>query len=164
MIPVMTSTKTDKSAIDLAGVEAGEKMLVPLLGVPSGPTAQGEVVDQNGRSTICQPRDKTDFVLRPNISFSPFFTSDLRTSPRRYLPPIAIAKRPTTRRCPRSGRRQFGLNSRLVADASSNARARSSSAPCRNCSWADPFLKTRRAWEVYKLRGFAGRKQLGRQR
>jgi hypothetical protein len=29
MIPVITSTKTDKSAIDLAGVEAGAKMFVP---------------------------------------------------------------------------------------------------------------------------------------
>jgi hypothetical protein len=29
MIPVMTTTKADKSTIDLAGVEAGEKMFVP---------------------------------------------------------------------------------------------------------------------------------------
>jgi hypothetical protein len=92
MIPVMTSTKIDKSAIDLAGVEAGEKMFVPLLGVPSGPTAQSGVVDQNGRSTICQPRDKTDFALRPNISFFPFFTSDLRAIARPYLLLITLRK------------------------------------------------------------------------
>jgi hypothetical protein len=29
MIPVMTNTKTDRSTIDLAGVEEGEKMFVP---------------------------------------------------------------------------------------------------------------------------------------
>jgi hypothetical protein len=29
MIPVMESTKTDKSLIDFAGVEAGEKTFVP---------------------------------------------------------------------------------------------------------------------------------------
>src|SRR5580704_1880776 len=102
MIPVMTSTKIDKSAIDLAGVEAGEKMFVPLLGIPSGPTAQSALVDQNGRSRTCQPRDKTDFVLRADISFLPSFTPELRAIARPYLLLITIAKRATTQRCPRS--------------------------------------------------------------
>src|SRR5580700_2683773 len=58
---------------------------------------------------------------------------------------------------------QDSVSSPRVADVPRNAREESSLASCRNCSWANPFLKTRRAWEVYKLRGFAGRKQLGRQ-
>jgi len=65
---------------------------------------------------------------------------------------------------PRSRRRQFFVSSRRVPRASRNARGESSSGSCRNRSWADPFLKTRCAWEVYKSRGFAGRKQPDRRR
>jgi hypothetical protein len=102
MIPVMTSTKIDKSAIDLAGVEAGEKMFVPLLGVPSVPTAQSVLVDQNGGSTICQQRDKTDLVLRADISFLPFFIPELRAIARPYLLLITVANRARTPRWRRS--------------------------------------------------------------
>jgi hypothetical protein len=98
----MTSTKIDKSAIDLAGVEAGEKMFVPLLGVPSVPTAQSALVDQNGGSTICQQRDKTDLVLRADISFLPFFIPELRAIARLYLLLITVANRARTPRWRRS--------------------------------------------------------------
>jgi len=67
MIPVITSTKTDKWAIDLAGVEAGAKILVALgVGSP-GALAQTPVADQNRRSMVCaKNRDVEDFVLIKN--------------------------------------------------------------------------------------------------
>src|ERR1700732_654372 len=72
MIPVMTSTKTDSSTIDLAGVEAGEKMLV-LWGVePLGPADQSDLADQNRRSAIRQAQSKLDFLLLLNICPFPF--------------------------------------------------------------------------------------------
>ena len=70
----MASTKTDKSAIDLAGVEAGEKMLVLWAVEPPGSTAQSGVMDQNRRSAICQPESKLDFILSVNIYLLPFMT------------------------------------------------------------------------------------------
>src|ERR1700747_1929135 len=69
MIPVMPSTKTDKSAIDLAGVEAGEKMLVLWAVEPPGSTAQSNLADQNIRSAIRHEQHKLDFILRANRSF-----------------------------------------------------------------------------------------------
>src|SRR5580693_1573443 len=77
MTPVMTSTKTDRSTIDLAGVEAGEKMLVLWSVERPGATAQSDLADQNKRSAVCQPAHKVEFVLRADISFLPFFTSGL---------------------------------------------------------------------------------------
>ena len=85
----MTSTKTDTSAIDLAGVEAGEKMLVPWPVEPPGSTAQSGLADQNRRSAICQPHSKLDFILSVNIYLLPFKTKPLprrRTSPGRCFP------------------------------------------------------------------------------
>jgi hypothetical protein len=72
MIPVMTSTKADKSEIDLAGVEAGEKMFVPRPDALSGLSAQSALADANQRSAIRQPPRKVDFVLRANICLFPF--------------------------------------------------------------------------------------------
>ena len=69
MIPVTTSTKTDKSAIDLAGVEAGEKMLVFWAVEPPGSTAQSNLADQNIRRAIRDEQHKLDFILRVNRSF-----------------------------------------------------------------------------------------------
>ena len=67
MIPVITSTKTDKWAIDLAGVEAGAKILVALgVGSP-GALAQTPVADQNRRSIVCaKGRNVEDSVLIRN--------------------------------------------------------------------------------------------------
>ena len=63
----MTSAKTDKSAIDLAGVEAGAKILVALgVGSP-GALAQTPVADQSRRSMVCaKNRDVEGFVLIKN--------------------------------------------------------------------------------------------------
>jgi hypothetical protein len=66
MIPVMTSTKIDKSAIDLAGVEAEEKILVLWAVESLGSTAQSGLPDQNRRSAICQPESRLDFSLSVN--------------------------------------------------------------------------------------------------
>jgi hypothetical protein len=68
----MTSTKTDKSEIDLAGVEVGEKMFVPRPDLASGSSAQSALADQNKRSAIRQPPRKVDFVLPGNIYLFPF--------------------------------------------------------------------------------------------
>ena len=74
MIPVTTSTKTDKSAIDLAGVEAGEKMLVLWVVEPPGSTAQSNLADQNIRSAIRHEHHKLDFILRVNTYLLPLKT------------------------------------------------------------------------------------------
>jgi hypothetical protein len=65
----MTSTKTDKFAIDLAGVEAGAKIFVPLADEP-GSLAHTATADQNRRSIVCE-RNRTvaDFL---NIDISVF--------------------------------------------------------------------------------------------
>jgi hypothetical protein len=66
MIPVITSTKADKSVIDLAGVEAEEKILVLWAVESPGSTAQSGFPDQNRRSAICKPESKLDFSLSVN--------------------------------------------------------------------------------------------------
>ena len=67
MIPVITSTKTNKWAIDLAGVEAGAKILVALGVAAPGALAQTPVADQNRRSMVsAKNRDAEDFVLIKN--------------------------------------------------------------------------------------------------
>jgi hypothetical protein len=74
MIPVTTTTKTDKSAIDLAGVEAGEKMLVFWAVEPLGSSAQSNLADQNIRSAIRHEQHSLDFILRANIYLLPLKT------------------------------------------------------------------------------------------
>src|SRR5580704_14523866 len=74
MIPVTTSTKTDKSAIDLAGVEAGEKMLMLWAVEPPGSTAQSNLADENIGSAIRDEQQKLDFLLRVNIYLLPLKT------------------------------------------------------------------------------------------
>ena len=67
MIPVMTSTKTDKSTIDLAWVEAGAKILVPLAAGSPGALAQTPIADQNRRSMVsAKDRNVEDAVLIGN--------------------------------------------------------------------------------------------------
>jgi len=78
MIPVMTRTKTDKSAIDLAGVEAGEKIFVPFGDEPFGSIAHDAAADHNGRTIVCARHRKVeDFICDIDISLLLFFTSDL---------------------------------------------------------------------------------------
>jgi hypothetical protein len=78
MIPVTTSTKTDKSAIDLAGVEAGAKIFVPFEGETFGSLAHTVRAEQKRRSIVCA-RDRTvDDFLNTNISPLSFSTSELR--------------------------------------------------------------------------------------
>ena len=63
----MTSAKTDKSAIDLAEVDAGAKILVALAEGSPGALAQTPVADQNRRSMVCaKDRNVEDFVLIKN--------------------------------------------------------------------------------------------------
>ena len=78
MIPVITSTKTDKSAIDLAGVEAGAKIFVPREDDPLGSVAHTAIADQNRRSIVCT-RDRTveDFVFSIDISVLPSSNSEM---------------------------------------------------------------------------------------
>ena len=71
MIPVITSTKTDRSAIDLAGVEAGEKMFVLLTVEPPGVAAQSDVADRRNKGASFQPQTKLDFILRVSIYVLP---------------------------------------------------------------------------------------------
>lgn len=59
----MTSTKTDSSTMDLAGVEAGEKMLVLWVVEPLGSADQSGLADQNRRSAMRQAQPKLDFIL-----------------------------------------------------------------------------------------------------
>src|SRR4029077_7938022 len=96
MIPVMPSTKTDKSAIDLAGVEAGEKMFV-LWGVePPGPTAQSDLADQNTRSAIRHERHTLDFILSVNICLLPLKTELLPQRRTSFRPALAVVETPTS--------------------------------------------------------------------
>jgi hypothetical protein len=79
MIPVMTSTQTDKSAMDLAGVEAGEKIFVPCGDGPFGSVAQTAMADQNGRTVVCARHRKVeDFICNIDISLLLFFTFEMR--------------------------------------------------------------------------------------
>jgi hypothetical protein len=72
MIPVMTSTKTDSSTMNLAGVEAGEKMLVLWVVELLGADDQSGLADQNRRSAIRQAQSKLDFILLFKIDLLPF--------------------------------------------------------------------------------------------
>jgi hypothetical protein len=72
MIPVMTSTKTDSSTMDLAGVEAGEQMLVLWVVEPLGSADQSGLADQNRRRAIRQAQSKLDFILLFKIDLLPF--------------------------------------------------------------------------------------------
>jgi hypothetical protein len=63
----MISTKTDKSAIDLAGVEAGAKILVALAGGSPATRAQIPAGDQTRRSMVCATnRDIENLVIIRN--------------------------------------------------------------------------------------------------
>ena len=54
--------------MDFAGVEAGEKILVPWPGEPLAATADSVLAEQDSRRrTIFQPPNKLDFRLRDNI-------------------------------------------------------------------------------------------------
>jgi hypothetical protein len=80
MIPVMTSTKTDKSAIALAGVEAGAKIFVPCGDESFGSLAHTPIADQNSRTIVCaRNRNVEDFIFNIDISLLPF--SSLRCAP-----------------------------------------------------------------------------------
>ena len=82
MIPVMTSTKTEKSAIDLAGVEAGAKMFVPLEDKLPGWLPHAAMADQNRRIIArAENRNVEDFVFNPDISLLPFFISGILLPP-----------------------------------------------------------------------------------
>jgi hypothetical protein len=96
MIPVTTSTKTDKSAIDLAGVEAGEKMLVVWAVEPPGSTAQSDLADQNIRSAIRRERHKLDFILSVNISLLPSKTELLPQWRTSFRSALAVVETPTS--------------------------------------------------------------------
>jgi hypothetical protein len=58
----------------LAGVEAGEKMLVLWAVEPPGSTAQSGLADQNRRSASWRPRSKLDFIRSVNIHLPPVTT------------------------------------------------------------------------------------------
>src|SRR5271154_6853409 len=65
MIPVITSTKTDKSAIDLAGVEAGAKIFVPCF----GSLAHTVTADQKRRGIVCASDRTVEDFLNIDILF-----------------------------------------------------------------------------------------------
>ena len=75
MIPVITNTKMDKSAIDLAGLDAGAKIFVPGEDEPLGSLAHNVITDQKRRSVACV-RDRTvDSFLNIEISLLSLPTS-----------------------------------------------------------------------------------------
>ena len=78
MIPVITSTKVDKSAIDLAGVEAGAKIFVPLEDEPFGSLAHTVIADQKRRSIACAKNRTVEGFLGIDISLLPFSTPEKR--------------------------------------------------------------------------------------
>jgi len=77
MIPVMTSTKADRSAIDLAGVETGAKIFVPLEGEPFHSLAHTVTADHRRRSFVCARSRTVEDVLGTDISLLPFSTSEI---------------------------------------------------------------------------------------
>src|ERR1700685_965535 len=97
MIPVMTSTKIDKSAIDLAGVEAGAKIFVPGGDEPCGSLAHTAIADQNRRSIVRKEnRNIEDFIFNIDISLLPFFATEmLAITQTSHFLLIPIAKRAT---------------------------------------------------------------------
>jgi hypothetical protein len=72
MIPVMTSTKIDKSTIDLAGVEAGAKMFVP--GEYEPESLAHPVTAGKKRRSIVRARNGNveDLICGIDISLLPF--------------------------------------------------------------------------------------------
>jgi|SRR5271156_2202179 len=76
-MPVITSTKTDKSAIDLAGVEAGAKIFVPFEGEAFGSLAHDAIADQKSRSIVCVRNRTVEDFLNIDISLLPFPTAVL---------------------------------------------------------------------------------------
>src|SRR5580704_6018196 len=78
MIPVITSTKTDKSAIDLAGVEAGAKIFVPREDGPFGSLAHTVAADQKKRSIARACNRTIEDLLNINISLLPFSIPTIR--------------------------------------------------------------------------------------
>jgi hypothetical protein len=65
--------------MDLAGVEAGAKMFVPLGDEPCGSLADTASADQNRRSITCtKNRNVEDFILNIDISLLPFSTFEMR--------------------------------------------------------------------------------------
>jgi len=88
----VTSTKTDKSAIDLAGVEAGAKIFVPLGDELFGSLAHPATADQNRRSIVCASiRNVEDFILNVDTSLLPL-NSEMRAMPRFALVSNAYCK------------------------------------------------------------------------
>ena len=80
MIPVVTSTKTDKLAIDLAGVEAGAKIFVPFGDKPLGSLAHTAMANQNRRSIVCtKNRNVEDCIFNIDFPLLPFFTYEKQT-------------------------------------------------------------------------------------
>jgi len=103
MIPVITSTKIDKSAIDLAGVEAGAKIFVPLEDDPFGSLAHTVIADQKTRRIVCARNRKVEDFRNTDMSLLPFFTSQTWAVTRlRNLSLILIAKRAPTILAPNS--------------------------------------------------------------
>ena len=79
MIPVVTSTKTDKLVIDLAGVEAGAKIFVPCRDALVVSLAQTATEDQNRRAIACASTHIVeDFLLNIDISLLPVFAPEIR--------------------------------------------------------------------------------------
>ena len=97
MIPVITSTKMDKSAIDLAGVEAGAKIFVPGEDEPFGSLAHAVTADQNRRSIVCERnRNVEDFIFKIDISLLPISTLDMRESTDFTISPNSCCKAQAT--------------------------------------------------------------------
>jgi hypothetical protein len=83
-MPVITSTKTDKSAIDLAGVEAGAKIFVPLEDEPFASLAHAAIPDQKSGSIVCVRNRTVEDFLNIDISLLLFSTAV-------YQPPYSTA-------------------------------------------------------------------------
>jgi hypothetical protein len=81
MIPVMTSTKIDKSTIDLAGVEAGAKMFVP--GEYEPDSLAHPVTAGKKRRSIVRARNGNveDLICGIDISLLPFFIFQMLVLP-----------------------------------------------------------------------------------
>jgi hypothetical protein len=68
----------DKSAMDLAGVEAGAKIFVPLEDGPIGSIAHAVMADQQRRSIVCENNRTAADFLNIDIALLPFSTSEMR--------------------------------------------------------------------------------------
>ena len=76
MIPVIQRTKTDKFVMDLAGVEAGAKMLVPLEDEPFGSLAHTAAGNQNRRSISCAKNRTVEYFI-VDMTLRLFFKSQV---------------------------------------------------------------------------------------